>query len=231
MRTLIVGDIHGCWDEFAALLDAAALNADDRIVSVGDLIDRGPDSPRVLRFFRDTPNASSIMGNHERKHVRAARAETEPAQSQIITSLQFGGDYPAALAYMESLPAYLRLSEVDIVHGFFEPGVALEDQRANVIIGTMSGETALQKNYERPWYTLYDGDKPLVVGHRNYLAAPVPLLYPSAEQPRVFGLDTGCVYGGALTGLLLPDFRLITVPSRANYWSALQREYEWLGDD
>ena len=232
MRTLIVGDIHGCWDEFEALLEHAALSADDQIISVGDMVDRGPESPRVLRFFRDMPNARAIMGNHERKHVRAAKGETDPAQSQIITGLQFGDAYPAALEFMESLPAYLQLDEVDMVHGFFEPGVALQDQRPTVIIGTMSGETYLQKTLDgRPWYEFYDGDKPLVVGHRNYLAAPVPLVYPSAKSARVYGLDTGCVYGGALTGLILPDFRLITVPSRANHWQALQDEYGWLGDD
>jgi serine/threonine protein phosphatase 1 len=228
VKTLVVGDIHGCWDEFQALLDAAALGAGDRIISLGDLVDRGRQSPRVLRFFRDTLNASAIMGNHERKHVRAARGETNAALSQIITRFQFGEDYAAALDYMASLPAYLELPEADLVHGFFEPGVPLARQRDTVIIGTMSGDTYLQETLDRPWYALYDGVKPLIVGHRNYLASPVPLLYPSSAAPRVYGLDTGCVYGGALTGLLLPDFRLFSVPSRVNYWEDLQREYGWL---
>jgi serine/threonine protein phosphatase 1 len=229
-KTLIVGDIHGCWDEFQALLDEAALGADDQIVSVGDMVDRGLHSPRVLAFFRDTPNARAIMGNHERKHVRAAQGETNAAASQIIAGMQFGEAYPAALEYMATLPHYLRLPEVDIVHGFFEPGVALEKQRTTVIVGTMSGENHL-KALEQPWYTLYDGDKPLVVGHRNYLGAPVPLLYPNMESPRVYGLDTGCVYGGALCGLLLPEMRIISVPSRANYWADLQAEYDWITDE
>lgn len=230
MKSLIVGDIHGCWDEFQALLDLAALGADDPIISVGDLVDRGPQSPRVLRFFRDTPNARTIMGNHERKHVRAARGETNLAQSQLITGLQFGDDYSEALDYMGSLPAFLELPEADLVHGFFEPDVPLAEQRDSVIVGATSGENYLLETLDRPWYTLYDGDKPLIVGHRNYLGLSRPLLYPP-ESPRVYALDTSCVYGGALTGLILPDFSLISVPSRANYWADIQREYDWLGDD
>lgn len=230
MKTLIVGDIHGCWDELQALLDLAALGSDDRIISVGDLVDRGPQSPRVLRFFRDTPNASAIMGNHERKHIRADLGETNLAQSQRIAIMQFGDEYPAALDYMRSLPVYLELPEADLVHGFFEPGVPLAQQRDTVMVGATSGASYLLERFDQPWYTLYDGDKPLVVGHRNYLGLTLPLLYPSGA-PRVYALDTSCVYGGALTGLLLPEFRPIRVLSRANYWADLQDEYAWLGDD
>ncbi|MBV6452010.1 MAG: Bis(5'-nucleosyl)-tetraphosphatase, symmetrical [Anaerolineales bacterium] len=53
MQTLVVGDIHGCFDEFQALLDKAGLTDDDSIVSVGDCVDRGPDTPVVLRFFQE----------------------------------------------------------------------------------------------------------------------------------------------------------------------------------
>ncbi len=228
MNTLIVGDIHGCWDEFRALLDQAALDPDDAIVSIGDLVDRGPQSPRVLRFFRDTPNARAIMGNHERKHIRAARGESDPTQGQMITALQFGDDYPDALAYMETLPTYLELAEADLVHGFFEPGIPLAQQRDTVSVGSTSGEAYLESRLEQPWYTLYDGEKPLIVGHRNYLGLSRPLLYPKPEAPRVYGIDTSCVYGGALTGLLLPEFRILSVPSRMNYWLDLREQYDWL---
>ncbi len=229
MKTLIVGDIHGCWDEFQTLLDRAALSADDQIISVGDMVNRGPESPRVLEFFRDTPNARAIMGNHEMKHIQAADGEKSPSKPELITRHQFGDDYDAALDYMRSLPSYAQLPQVDLAHAFFEPGVALADQRDDVLIGLDSGEDYLrQKLVEHLWYEVYDGVKPLVVGHRAYLEGARPLLYPPGAVPRVYGLDTGCVYGGSLTGMILPDFRLITVISRANYWSRLKREYSWI---
>src|SRR5690606_26349146 len=129
--------------------------------------------------------------------------------SQIITRIQIGEDeYSAAIKYMSSLPRYLDLPDALLVHGFYEPGIPINEQRENVIVGVMSGEQYLLQNYEQPWYTLYDGDMPLIVGHRNWSGTFAPLLY----KDRVFGIDTRCVYGGTLTGLLLPSFRLISVP-------------------
>jgi hypothetical protein len=221
MQTLVIGDIHGCYDEFQDLLDRAGLSEDDSIVSVGDCVDRGPDTPAVLRFFREIPNALLIMGNHERKHVRASRHEVKLAQSQRISRIQFGKTYPDALTFMSELPLYLDLPDALVVHGYFEGGLPLLQQRATVLCGTMGGDKYLRAQYDRPWYELYDGEKPLLVGHHNYSNTDQPFIY----QDRVFGLDTDCVTGKALTGLLLPSFKFLSVPSRANYWAQIQRAY------
>jgi serine/threonine protein phosphatase 1 len=227
MKRLIVGDIHGCYEEFQELLEKVGLSADDEIISVGDLVDRGPDSPAVLNFFRATPNARAVLGNHERKHVRSFRGEIEPALSQVIARQQIGeADYPAACDFMWSLPHWIDLPDALIVHGFFEPGVPVGQQRETVIVGTLSGEDYLRKTYDRLWYELYDGDKPLIVGHRNYTGSSQPLIY----QERVYGLDTRCYEGQALTGLLLPEFRIISVPARDNHWARLKRQYHQLAE-
>jgi serine/threonine protein phosphatase 1 len=222
MRYFVIGDIHGCYAELQDLLDKAALNSDDQIISIGDLIDRGDDSASVVEFFRDTPNASAIMGNHERKHIRWFDDQVEPAASQIITRKQITEDiYPEVIGYMSDLPLYMDLPDALLVHGFYEPGVILEDQRETVLVGTMSGEEYLRKRYSWPWYERYDGDKPLIMGHRDYTEKMQVLNY----KDRVWGIDTRCVYGGTLTGMFLPDFKLISVPSRGDHWSELQREY------
>jgi hypothetical protein len=161
------------------------------------------------------------MGNHERKHVRGSRHEVKLARSQQISRIQFGDSYADALAFMESLPLYLELPEAVIVHGYFEPGVPLEQQRSSVLCGTMGGESYLRDHYEQVWYELYDGSKPLLVGHENYTGTDQPFVY----KDRVFGLDTDCVHGKALTGVLLPAFRFVSVPSRANHWMQVRRMY------
>jgi serine/threonine protein phosphatase 1 len=222
-QLLIVGDIHGCYDELRALLDAAGVADDDEIIALGDIVDRGPASPQVLAFFRTRPMAQSIMGNHERKHVRSFRGEIQPALSQRITRQQIGeADYPAAVAQMAAFATGLELPEAILVHAFWEPGVPLEHQRESVVVGTLSGEAYLARTYPRPWYELYDGDKPIVVGHLDYLRTGHPLVY----RDRVYGLDTSCCRGGALTGLLLPAFRMVSVPSRADYWGEARHRHE-----
>jgi hypothetical protein len=221
MQTLVIGDIHGCYFELQSLLDKAGLGQGDVIVSVGDCVDRGPETPAVLSFFRDTPQAQLIMGNHERKHVRGSRHEVKLARSQQISQIQFGDTYADAVGFMASLPLYLELPDALIVHGYFEPGVPCEEQNPSVLCGTMGGERYLQTRYARPWYELYDGNKPLLVRHKNYTETSEPFIY----QDRVFGLDTSCVTGKALTGLLLPAFRIISVPSRADHWMQMRRLY------
>jgi serine/threonine protein phosphatase 1 len=223
MKRLVIGDIHGCYDELQELINKASLSSTDEIIGVGDIVDRGPEPSRVFEFFMSHANARVVLGNHERKHVRSFRGDLAPSLSQIITRRQFGKDlaYANAVVAMAKFPPFLDLPEVIIVHGYFEPGVALEEQRENVITGTMSGQAYLKSRLHRPWYEAYDGPKPLIVGHRDYLANGKPLIC----RDRVFGIDTTCYCGRALTGIILPDFRIISVKSRKDYWKETKVMY------
>jgi hypothetical protein len=161
------------------------------------------------------------MGNHERKHVRAARGEVKLAISQHISRQQLGDGYKDAVAWMSGLPLFLELPEVVLVHGYLEPDLPLAEQNPSVVCGTMGGDKILRERYERPWYEHSHGQKPVIVGHHNYTDSDQPFIY----QNRVFGLDTDCVHGKVLTGLLLPSFQIISVPSRGNLWRQARRTY------
>jgi len=221
MNTFVIGDIHGCFTELQELLDKSGILDDDLIIALGDIVDRGPDSAQVLDFFSNNPSRLSLMGNHERKHVRGARHEVRLALSQIISREEFGASYQQALERMGNLPLFLDLPEAVLVHGYLEPGIHLEQQRDTVLCGTMSGDHYLRNQYEQPWYALYDGEKPLIVGHHDHLRNGQPFIF----QDRVFCLDTSCVHGGTLTGLLLPEFKIVSVPSRRDYWREAQKKY------
>ena len=224
MKTLVIGDIHGCYRELLDLLDRAALTKDDRLIAIGDIVNRGPESRRSLAFFmkRAPERAFSIMGNHEHGHIQAhKRGKQRPPLSTLLARWEFDDDYPDAIAYMKKLPLYLDLPDALLVHGYIEPGIPLNKQKRRVLIGTNKAEEELARTYDRPWYELYDGDKPLIVGHRDHAGDQQPFIY----RDHVYGIDTRCVYGGSLTGLLLPDFQLISVPARRDHWERTRTYY------
>ena len=214
-RTIIIGDIHGCRDELVDLLDHVGANADDQVISVGDVVDRGPDTAGALRFVRERPNTRVLMGNHERKHVRGTLT-----YAQEIVRLRMAGDYAEAVAWMGTLPYFYEDAQVRVVHFGCIPGTPLQDTPEDVLSGTTSGEERLKKRLGgRWWHELYDDDKPIVFGHH---VVDVPLVV----KDRVFGIDTGCCHGGRLTALTVPDFRLWSVPSRGDHWKAEQRRWQ-----
>lgn len=222
MQTLVIGDIHGCYVELQALLEKAGLSDGDSIISVGDFVDRGPETPQVLNFFQQMPNVRALMGNHERKHVRAARHEVKLSISQQISRQQLGDSYSDAVDWMSTLPLHIELAEAVVAHGYLEPGIPLTQQNPSVVCGTMGGDKILRERYDRPWYELYAGDKAVIVGHNNYTKTDKPFVY----KDKVFGLDTDCIHGKPLTGLLLPAFRFVSVPSRGNLWAQVRRTYQ-----
>lgn len=223
MRRLVVGDVHGCHAELLALIEEAGIGAEDEVIALGDVVDRGPDSAAVLELIRSRPRTRSLMGNHERKHVRILAGDLRPSTAQRLTRWEMGEEaYRRAVAFMATFPSILVLPEAILVHGAFEPGVEPERQRQAVLLGTMSGGRYLERAYSRPWYELYEGGRPIVSGHCNYGGGTEPFV----RRGRVFGLDTDCCRGGALSGLVLPDFELVSVPSRANHWSDSRARYE-----
>jgi len=84
-RTIVVGDIHGCYDELVDLLDKVELGDDDRVVSVGDLITKGPKSKEVLERFMTDARFSTVIGNHDlalRRKWNGEDIELKPAQKE-----------------------------------------------------------------------------------------------------------------------------------------------------
>ena len=171
-RKIILGDIHGCFDELMQLLDEVGATDQDTVISVGDLVDRGPDNVKLYDYFRARPGAVVVMGNHERKHVRGVLS-----YSQEIVKLQFGERYEEFRAWAAGLPYYLDLEDVLVVHGGFEDGVRLKSQREDVLSATTSGTKYLERRYGgRYWPEMYTGHKPIAFGHHIV-----------GEQPRKFG--------------------------------------------
>ncbi|MCP3872756.1 MAG: hypothetical protein GY699_06320, partial [Desulfobacteraceae bacterium] len=221
MKTLVIGDIHGCYDELMALLDKAALGREDRIIALGDILDRGPDSAKVVDFFNLHAQASCLMGNHEHKHLLMNEGTIQPSISQQITSKHFSeSEYRYLIHAIRQFPYCLDMETAVLVHGSFEPGISVAQQKQAVLLGTRNGEAYLKKTYDKPWYMLYDQKKPIIAGHRDVSGkGEVQVI-----NDTVFFMDTGCCYGKTLSAVLLPDFKIFQVKSRKNYWGIIKQQ-------
>ncbi len=214
-RTIAIGDIHGCADEFKELLNALELEPDDRVVQLGDLINRGPDSHGVLELAREY-KIEAILGNHELRLLRS--------RQQGRNSLLKSYDYPTIKqltdedwAYLEALPKfkYGASNDVLMVHGGFLPGQPWQSQDVDTItkiqVIDKNGKAAKRSDAPnaRPWADFWCGDPFVIYGH-----TPRPNVL---ERPGSIGIDTGCVYGGHLTAYVTDDRSLVQVRARKAY--------------
>jgi hypothetical protein len=207
MRTIVVGDVHGCRAELEALLDRVAFASGDRLVFVGDLLARGPDSLGVLDVVRRT-GAIVVRGNHEQKlldwrerriawmHGKAAkgpRGALGKMHKDLAMALR-----PVDWTLLTTSPVSLDLPEhaLRVVHAGVMPGVPFEAQKPETMMRLRTVRAAGARG-ERSvlWGSRYQGPPHVVFGHN---AAPGLQLHPWAT-----GLDTGCVYGGRLTAMVL----------------------------
>lgn len=97
MRTIFIGDVHGCLDELQELVRRVSLREDDQIVFVGDLLHKGPDSEGVFEFVLgliETHKVDVICGNHEEKHLRWLRAEARRLETGAANKMSHVEEYP-----------------------------------------------------------------------------------------------------------------------------------------
>ena len=128
-RTIVVGDIHGCYDELTDLLEKIGLGEDDRLVSVGDLITKGPKSKEVLELFMTDARFSTVIGNHDlalRRKWNGEDIELKPAQKETHKELK--GEKDAYASYFNRLPFTIDLGTHLVVHAGLRPNVELYSQ-------------------------------------------------------------------------------------------------------
>ncbi len=210
MRTIIVGDVHGCAVELGQLLHDLAFHGDDRLVLVGDLVARGPDTPGVLDLVRRHAG-KAVRGNHEQRllDVRQARARGErgprlgPSHEAVMREMTH-----ARWAYLEAMPLWLDLPEhrVRVVHAGIVPGTPMgsQDPWAMLHMRTLRAGKASDKRGADLWGVHYADSPHIVFGHN---AVDGLQLHEHAT-----GLDTGCVYGGALSALVLEEGQQMPEP-------------------
>jgi protein phosphatase len=230
-----IGDVHGCADELVTLLTELGYDvAPDRSTAhhpagrkaffVGDLVDRGPDSPGVLRLamgmVRDG-TAACVPGNHENKLWRALNGRNVQASHGLAETLAQLDAEPEEFrtevaSFIDSLISHAVLDDGRCVVAHAGLPERLHNRssgavRSFALYGDTTGETdefGLPVRY--PWANDYRGSAIVVYGH-----TPVP----EAEWiNNTICIDTGCVFGGKLTALRYPERELVSVPATRTYW-------------
>jgi protein phosphatase len=237
----IIGDIHGCFDEMLELLARLGYRVarDDerytighaegrKAVFVGDLVDRGPKTPEVIRLVRDATASGAafcVAGNHDVKLARALRGRDVKVTHGLAESLEQLQSEPeeyrrGAADYLDGLVSHYVFDggKLVVAHaGLREEmhGRGSGAVRQFAMYGETTGETdeyGLPVRYN--WAADYRGKAKVVYGH-----TPVP----NAEWlNNTLCIDTGCVFGGKLTALRYPELELVSVPAHRMYYEPVR---------
>jgi protein phosphatase len=229
----IIGDVHGCADELEELLATLGYTAGPdgvwrhpqgrRAVFVGDLVDRGPRIPDVLRLVMNTVKAGAALcvpGNHDDKLMRKLRGRSVQVAHGLQNSLdqlqRETAEFRQQVAdFIASLPSHYVLDRGRLVvahAGMRRDLQGRESRRVRdfALYGETSGETdefGLPVRYQ--WATRYRGGPMVVYGH-------TPVVEPEWLNGTI-NIDTGCVFGGRLTALRYPERTLVSVQARRTY--------------
>jgi protein phosphatase len=231
----IIGDIHGCADELEELFarlgyveaDGVWKHPDNRkVVFLGDLVDRGPRVPDVLRIAMDMVRAGTALcvpGNHDDKLKRWLQGKKVRIAHGLEQSIEQLEREPAefrerALAFLDGLVSHAVLDggRLVVAHAGMKremQGRASGHVREFALYGETTGESdefGLPVRYN--WAADYRGEAMVVYGH-------TPVHRPEWLNNTI-NIDTGCVFGGHLTALRYPERELLSVPARRTYREA-----------
>lgn len=216
-RTIFIGDIHGCAREFDALLQRLDWDAErDRLLLTGDAFTRGPNPHSVWKMIQDT-GAEMVRGNHEQRLLGwlpqslggKGTGEQNAARRKFMEAV--GGDVEPMLDWIKRLPLWIESSHWLLVHAGVHPtaGLAGSTPEQMLAIRTWPPRNGI---LGRRWHDhLVPPEKTIIFGHD----APRRLILKRRHDRTAYvvGLDTGCVYGGCLTGYVFEEDRIVQVPA------------------
>lgn len=233
----IVGDVHGCFEELRNLLMQLGYEVTGcvdtgfsvvhptgrRIVFLGDLNDRGPDTVSCLRIAMDLAESGQalwLLGNHEyrlARYLSGKRVKLNHGLKQTVAQLQ--GVQPGftdrLLVHLSTLkPSHLldqgRLAVAHAALPEEVQGLDSKDAWRIAVFGDTTGDLDENGLPEfKDWASDYKGESIVVHGH---IPNPEPTICN-----RVYGIDTGCVFGNSLTALRYPELNLVQVPALRAY--------------
>ena len=230
-RTIIIGDVHGCIDEFNELIQTLSYNKKtDRIILLGDLIDRGPDSVAVVKRAREL-DLECVRGNHEHKFLKWYRSQG--SSNDVYHKREHYTEFSDEdINYISRMDHYIKVEDTIIVHAGLRPGISLSNQSKDdlyyirymdagskfISLKKISklGKAATGAHF---WTEFWTGPESIVYGH-NVHSFDTPLIEEVAPGVMCYGLDTGCCFGGHLSALILETKEIVQVKAKRVYYES-----------
>lgn len=205
-RTLYIGDVHGCADELEKIVDAFGfVRGKDTLYQTGDIINKGPDMLRALKFIQQN-GILTVRGNHEEHLIRmmtTPQCDWTEKQCARFARLPLE-DWEYILAEVKNWPLWRDTPHALLVHAGLEPGkTRLEDMDPKVIL-------SIRYWNDIPWFEQVTWNKPVVFGHWAKMGFV-------DRRPNFIGLDSGCVYGKKLTAWCPEEDKFYVVPAAREY--------------
>jgi len=208
-RTIVVGDIHGCFDTFLALLQKCNYTENDVVVSVGDLTDRGPKSKEVLSWFRKTQSAYVTQGNHCNKLKRYWQGSNVTINHGLDKTIEQTWDNKGAMAqvhsaWIETWPHIIRLPDIGpntlwVVHAGINGCVPIDYQKMETCLYAryLGGKDFFDEECGEIWWKTLCRNEIIVSGH---IVSENP--HPCEKA---YCIDGGCGRGGKLRALVIDN--------------------------
>lgn len=204
--TLVVGDVHGCAEELAQLVREVQ---PERVVLVGDLFTKGPDPAGVWSQIRDGA-FEATLGNHDERLLAVLDARREDAAAAEVVARLDASD-PSWAPWLRALPLFVDAAGFTVVHAGLHPSGDLEATTREMALYLRRWPD--DRDPRNPfWYQVYQGTRRVLFGHD---AVRGLVRVERQGRPHIVGLDTGCVYGGLLTGYVPEEDRIVQVRARA----------------
>lgn len=223
---LVIGDVHGCFDEMIELYEKAG--RPDVVILVGDLVNKGPKSPQVVCHVRTSPGWFAVRGNHDNGALKQIHDGGSSSSRSKKYDWLFQKDGECVLStedvqWLSRLPYTIRIpaqsdsdDDVIVVHAGLVPGIPIEDQTESTMVTIRTVIETKEKKHEydysgdgKPWASVWKGPEFVIFGHDARRGIQ--------DEQHALGLDSGACYGKKLTGVLLPSRRMYQVVAKKTY--------------
>jgi len=207
--TLVVGDVHGCADELSQLVGAVRPG---RVVLVGDLFTKGPDPVGVWRQIR-AGGFRAVLGNHDERLLKvvSGRRQGDAHGESVVAALNAAD--PTWRSWVGALPLFLEgVGPFTVVHACIRRSGSLHKTTRRMALIQRRWPSDEPRNPH--WHQVYRGERRVIFGHD---ARRGLVRVERDGLPWVIGLDSGCVYGGKLSGYVVEEDRVVSIPAAKEY--------------